>query len=70
MTASANEGNVINGQFGGRVTNAARQAQNEMNAGLGYLGLGDKAAARQHLSKALELNSGNIWAKKMLESIK
>ena len=70
MTASANEGNVINGQFGGRVTNAARQAQNEMNAGLGYLGLGDKANAKQHLSKALELNSGNIWAKKMLESIK
>ncbi|NLZ19117.1 MAG: DUF5107 domain-containing protein [Bacteroidales bacterium] len=70
MTASANDGNVINGQFGGRVTNTARQAQNEMTAGLGFLGLGDKAQAKAHLSQALQLNSGNIWAKKMLETIK
>ena len=70
MTGSANEANTISGQFGGRVTSSARAAQNEMTAGLGWLGLGDKAAAKEHLQKALILNSGNIWAKKILETIK
>ena len=70
LTASANEGNVINGQFGGRVSDKARRAQDETAAGFGYLGLGDKAKAAEHLKKALEYNSGNIWAKKMLETIK
>jgi hypothetical protein len=41
-----------------------------MTAGLGWLGFGDKAAAKEHLQKALILNSGNIWAKKILETIK
>jgi len=70
MTSAADESNVINGQFGGRVSAEARRAQGEMTAGLGYLGLGDKASAKAHLQKAVEYNSGNIWAKKMLESIK
>jgi len=70
MTGTANEGNVINGQFGGRTSANARLAQNEMTAGLGWLGLGDKVQAREHLQKALDANSGNIWARKMLETIK
>ena len=70
MTSAVDESNVINGQFGGRVTEGARRAQAEMAAGLGFLGLGDKAQAKEHLQKALDANSGNIWAKKMLETIK
>ena len=67
---AGNNRNETAGQFGGRTTASARVAQNEMAAGLGYLGLGDKSQAKAHLQRALDLNSGNIWAKKMLESIK
>ena len=70
MTNTASTANMIGGQFGGRTTAAAFAAQNEMNVGLGWLGLGDKAQAKEHLQKALDANSGNIWAKKILESIK
>lgn len=70
MTSAADESNVISGQFGGRVSAEVRRAQGEMTAGLGHLGLGDKDQAKAHLQEALEYDSGNIWAKKILETIK
>lgn len=71
LTGAENAGNVINGQFGGgRTTSDARAAQSAYQAGLGYLGLGDKAKAKENLSKALDLDSSLIWCRTMLNSIK
>lgn len=70
LTASANEGNVINGQFGGRTSERSRYTQQEVQAGLGYLGLGDKQKAKEHLNNALNVDSGLIWARTWLATIK
>ncbi|MDD7010976.1 MAG: DUF5107 domain-containing protein [Candidatus Cryptobacteroides sp.] len=70
LTKSANEGNVINGQFGGRTSERSRYTQQEVQAGLGYLGLGDKSKAKEHLNNALSVDSGLIWARTWLSTIK
>ena len=51
-------------QFGGtRTANVTQQAQEYYLNGLGQLGLGKNAEAKSAFTKALELNSGLIWAR-------
>ena len=57
-------------QFEGRTTNLAQQVTRYYMAGLGYMGLGDKAKASAEFKKALELNPGHIWSQTYLNSLK
>ena len=51
-------------QFGGtRTASVTQQAQDYYFSGLGHLGLGNAAEAMAAFAKALELNSGLIWAR-------
>lgn len=56
-------------QFDGRRSTLAQQVTNHYMAGLGYMGLGDKAKASAAFKQALELNPGHIWSKTYLESL-
>ncbi|MBR4037477.1 MAG: hypothetical protein IKJ02_02845, partial [Tidjanibacter sp.] len=51
-------------QFGNtRTASVTQQAQEYYLNGLGQLGLGKSAEAKVAFTKALELNSGLIWAR-------
>ena len=56
-------------QFEGRRTNVAQQVTTHYMAGLGNMGLGNKAKASEEFKKALELNPGHIWSKTYLNSL-
>ncbi len=59
---SASGGTVFLSQFGS--TNTAedkRISRNYYTSGLAYLGLGDKAKAKECFNSAVEYNPGNIW---------
>ncbi len=56
-------------QFEGRRTSVTQQVINHYMAGLGYMGLGDKAKASAEFKKALELNPGHIWSQTYLNSL-
>jgi tetratricopeptide (TPR) repeat protein len=56
-------------QFEGRRTNVAQQVTNHYMAGLGYMGLGDKAKASAEFKQALELNPGHIWSQTYINTI-
>jgi tetratricopeptide (TPR) repeat protein len=62
--------NSANTQFEGRRTSVAQQVTNHYMAGLGYMGLGDKAKAAVEFKQALELNPGHIWSQTYLNSLK
>ena len=57
-------------QFEGRATGLAQQVTRYYMAGLGYMGLGDKAKASEEFKKALDLNPGHIWSQTYLNSLK
>ena len=57
-------------QFEGRRTSVAQQVTIHYMAGLGNMGLGDKAKASAEFKKALELNPGHIWSQIYLNSLK
>ncbi len=64
LLSDTDESGSINGQFGtGRTANVTQQAQEHYLNGLGQLGLGNEAEAKAQFNKALELNSGLIWAR-------
>jgi len=50
-------------KFGEREAENVRLSNAYMLKGLGYKGLGDKQAATENLSKAVELNASNLFAK-------
>ena len=56
-------------QFEGRRTSVAQQVTVHYMAGLGHMGLGDKAKASAEFKKALELNPGHIWSRTYLNSL-
>ena len=56
-------------QFEGRRTNVAQQVTTHYLAGLGNMGLGDKAKAADEFKKALELNPGHVWSQTYLNSL-
>jgi len=56
-------------QFEGRRTSVAQQVTIHYMAGLGNMGLGDKAKASAEFKKALELNPGHIWSQTYLNSL-
>ena len=56
-------------QFEGRRTSIAQQVTDHYMAGLGYMGLGDKAKATAEFKQALELNPGHIWSQTYLNSL-
>ena len=57
-------------QFEGRRTGQAQQVTTHYMAGLGNMGLGEKAKASEEFKKALELNPGHIWSQTYLNSLK
>ena len=57
-------------QFEGRRTSVAQQVTNHYMAGLGYMGLGDRARASAEFTRALELNPGHIWSQTHLNSLR
>jgi tetratricopeptide (TPR) repeat protein len=54
-------------KFGEREAENARLSNAYLLKGLGYKGLGDAAAAKENLSKAVELSASNLYAKVELE---
>lgn len=61
--------NSVYTQFDGRRTSVAQQVTIHYMAGLGNMGLGDKANASAEFKKALGLNPGHIWSQTYLNSL-
>ena len=54
-------------KFGERESENVRLSNAYLLKGLGYKGLGDKAAANENLKKAVELSASNLYAKVEME---
>jgi tetratricopeptide (TPR) repeat protein len=54
-------------KFGERETPQARQASAHYLIGLGYLGKGDKDAARAEFATAAKLNVSHVWARELMK---
>ena len=54
-------------KFGEREAENVRLSNAYLLKGLGYKGLGNKAAANENLKKAVELSASNLWARAELE---
>ncbi len=57
-------------QFDGRLSSVGQRVLEHYMAGLGQMGLGDKAKAAAEFEAALKLNPGHIWSKTYLDTLR
>lgn len=68
-TLSREGGGDFFAKFGEQQTRQARQATGHYLQGLGYLGQGEKAKAKEEFRQAVELNQNHLWARYQLSEL-